>query len=265
MKKYCFIMFYVLTCISTTAQDYAELDTIMVNDYMNVTLFFPKPIRQGITGSENFVFTYNREHKQHFGLLQGRTGKASNLLVITDDGQVYSYIIKYADSIFRHNYFLNKLESVGNEIPKVLPDGEIKKETARTMDFTYYDKFSRYFLSQNASGGKSKCQDGIGLKLIEIKYHRDAVYLILEIENRSEIDFEIDYLKVFKVASSKSRKSSFQKLKLNVLYKCNEPNVVLKSRSKRFVYVIPKFTLGNYEKLQLELHEEHGSRQVLLN
>ena len=46
------------------------LDTIFANESKIVALFFPAPIRQGITGAENFVFTYNREQEQHFGLLQ---------------------------------------------------------------------------------------------------------------------------------------------------------------------------------------------------
>ncbi len=48
------------------------LDTIYANDTKNVALFFPEPIRQGITGSDNFVFTYNREKEQYFGLTSGK-------------------------------------------------------------------------------------------------------------------------------------------------------------------------------------------------
>ena len=82
MKKYIviFILFIsVFTPLPCSAQDSIRtsyiLDTIYANDTKNVALFFPEPIRQGITGSENFVFTYNRENEQYFGLLQAKPGK----------------------------------------------------------------------------------------------------------------------------------------------------------------------------------------------
>ncbi len=51
------------------------LDTLYANDKKNVALFFPSAIRQGITGASHFVFTYNREKRQYFGLLQAQPGE----------------------------------------------------------------------------------------------------------------------------------------------------------------------------------------------
>tara|TARA_R110002051_G_scaffold127873_2_gene201498 strand:+ start:4791 stop:4952 length:162 start_codon:yes stop_codon:yes gene_type:complete len=51
--------------LSLWANAQASLDTIYANDKVTVALFFPHTICQGITGSENFVFTYNNEKQQH--------------------------------------------------------------------------------------------------------------------------------------------------------------------------------------------------------
>ena len=69
MKKILLILSLALS-ISIYAQ--RPLDTIYANDRKNVALFFPSPIRQGITGASHFVFTYNREKEQYFGLLQAK-------------------------------------------------------------------------------------------------------------------------------------------------------------------------------------------------
>lgn len=86
--KTTFSLIFLLGAQFIFAQDLKSdpqaLDTIYANDQKNVALFFPDPIRQGITGSENFVFTYNREHQQHLGLLQATPGNESNLLVISN-------------------------------------------------------------------------------------------------------------------------------------------------------------------------------------
>ncbi|SHI73355.1 protein of unknown function [Mesonia phycicola] len=40
---------------------------------------------------------------------------------------------------------------------------------------------------------------------------------------------------------------------------------VYHNQSFRFVYVFPKFVLGEDEKLQLELQEKKGRRKLILN
>lgn len=77
MKPILFILTALISAF-VESQTSKALDTIYANDTKNVALFFPEPIRQGITGSENFVFTYNREKEQYFGLLQAKPGKESN-------------------------------------------------------------------------------------------------------------------------------------------------------------------------------------------
>ena len=42
----------------TKAQTYKALDTIYANDTKNVALFFPEPIRQGITGLLKRIFIF---------------------------------------------------------------------------------------------------------------------------------------------------------------------------------------------------------------
>ena len=116
MKKYIIILalvnsaFTPLLCSAqTNSQTNVVLDTIYANDTKNVALFFPEPIRQGITGSDNFVFTYNREKEQYFGLLQAKPGKDSNLLVINRNGSIFSYIVSYKKQLSKLNLLLSKI------------------------------------------------------------------------------------------------------------------------------------------------------------
>ena len=105
MKNYLFISAFILVSAFTKAQDTIVLDTIYANDQKNVALFFPKTIRQGITGLDNFVFTYNRDNEQYLGLLQAKPEKESNLLVVNRDGSVFAYIIKYKERLSKLNFF----------------------------------------------------------------------------------------------------------------------------------------------------------------
>ena len=113
MKKILIVLSLGLM-FSAHAKNIKQLDTIYANSTMTMALFFPSDIKQGITGSDNFVFTYNREKEQNLGLLKAVEGINSNLLVITTDGKVYSYILKYSEHIDNPNRFINSNESIGD-------------------------------------------------------------------------------------------------------------------------------------------------------
>lgn len=241
------------------------IDTLYANEKKNVALFFPNPIRQGITGAPHFVFTYNREKEQYFGLLQAQPGEESNLLVVLGDGQVYSYILKYAQVLPKLNYFVPETESIGNEMPVTVEPAPSKKMLDSIARRTaYFKHLSEHLLGFRGTKLATKRKKGIKLQLHKMAYNGSETYLVMEITNQSGITFEIDFLDVYRVNGNKKRKASYQKLLIEPLYKHKMPTKVWNSQSYRFVYVLPKFVLGDKEKLQLELSELNGSRKLLL-
>lgn len=259
-----FIIITIVICSKyITAQN--ALDTIYSNDKKNVAVFFPKPIRQSVTGKDNFVFTYNREKAQYFGLLQATPGVESNLLVITNDGQIYSYILKYKAQLTKLNYFVPEEKSIGNEKPKIItvPQNEKPKDSTENRTI-YFEKFSEYLLKRTYTPIATKRKKGIKLQLEKHFYNASEVYLVIEVKNNSGIDFEIDYLNIYRVNGNNRRKASYQRLVHDVIYKYQMPYVIKDKHSKRFVYVLPKFVLGDSEELVLELKELKGSRKLVL-
>ncbi len=262
MKTYIILVITICSNYLTAQQ---SLDTIYANDKKNVALFFPDPIRQGITGASNFVFTYNREKEQYFGLLQATPGTESNLLTVTKNGQVYSYILKYKERLSQLNYFINPKESIGKEQPERTKEKPISKsQDTYSNRITYFQKFCSYLLKSKYETIVTKRKKGIKLQLQKMVYNASEVYLVLEIKNSSEIDFEIDYLKVYRVNGNKKRKASFQRLEQKVLHRHKLPNQVWRGKKNRFVYVLPKFVLGDNERLRIELKELNGSRKIVL-
>ncbi|MEI6866385.1 DUF4138 domain-containing protein [Flavicella sp.] len=255
----------LLSCFLVSGQQPKTLDTIYANDKKNVALFFPNSIRQGITGADHFVFTYNREKEQYFGLLQAKPGAESNLLTITKAGQVYSYILKYADKLPKLNYFIPENESIGNEKPKKIklkPIIEPINEYATRV--TYFQKFSEYLLKSKQERIATKRKKGTRLRLQKMVYNTSEVYLVIEIQNSSGINFEVDYLNIYRTNGNKKRKASFQRLEQVVIYKHKMPSIIKDKRIQRFIYVLPKFVLGDNEKLQIELQELKGNRNIIL-
>ncbi|KAB7530325.1 DUF4138 domain-containing protein [Flagellimonas olearia] len=237
------------------------LDTLYTNESMNVSLFFPNPIKQAVTGHKNFVFSYDREEAGHLGLLQGVEGVESNLLVITSDDRVYAYVLKYAKVLSQLNRFICSEEGIGN----VWPQKELQvQHNTMVPSVSHYDTVCMSLLDRKPKTMVSKRKNGIRFRLEDMVHYGREVYLVLEIKNRSTIDFEMGHLEVLRVSGNKKRRSAYQEISMVPSYEYDRPVKIKQGETKRFVHVLPKFVLGDTEHLKIILGELHGNRRVEL-
>lgn len=274
MNKYIIISILLVTCClesqlcsaQTIAQKTFVIDTIYANDTKNVALFFPQPIRQGITGADNFIFTYNREKENYLGLLQAKPGKESNLLVINRDGSIFSYIVVYKKNLSKFNYFIPKSGSIGNEKP-VIKDSISVAPAESGIDNTdyYYQKLSSYLLEREQRVGRiGKRTEGIVLRVENIVFDTEELYFVIEIKNNSTLDYDLNFLKLSIETRQKGKRKSLQRLYQEPLFKYNLPSKIKENETARLVYVLPKFSLSNDRRVILELNEKDGERNIEL-
>ena len=264
MKKYISILTLIILSASMNAQTTNILDTIYANDTKNVALFFPEPIRQGITGSENFVFTYNREKEQYFGLLQAKQGKESNLLVINRSGSIFSYIVRYKAQLLKLNYFIPMTSSIGNEKP-IVTDSILAETSEESIDNNtyYYQKFCSYILDKRQYLGRyTRRNDGVILRVENIVFDKDELYFVIQIRNNSTLDYDLNFLNLSIETRQKGKKKSLQRLYKEPIFKYHLPSKIVVNETIRFIYVMPKFSLSNDRMVILELNEKDGERNI---
>jgi hypothetical protein len=266
MKNSVLLGSLILASFFLEAQNATSLDTIFANDQKNVALFFPNPIRQGITGADNFVFTYNREKEQYFGLLQAKPGKPSNLLVINTNGAIYSYILSYKEQLEKLNYFVPQTESIGFEQPKFTERSDSTKVANLFTDKTfYYERFCSYLLTRKQRiGSIQKRKNGIVLSLENIVFDKEELYFVIKIENKSSLDYDLNFLDISTQTRKQGRKKSLQRISQLPNFKYDVPTKVAEKEIKRMVYVLPKFSLSNDKMVVLELNEKSGERNLKL-
>ena len=262
-----FLILISFISVFAKAQTDIVLDTIYANDTKNVALFFPEPIRQGITGSDNFVFTYNREKEQYFGLLQAKPGKESNLLVINRNGTIFSYIVRYKKQLSKLNYFIPLSNSIGNEKPIVTDSIQVVTSEKNIDNRTYYyQKFCSYLLNRNQRIGRIKKRtQGIVLNVENVVFDKEELYFVVQIENNSTLDYDLNFLNLSIETRQKGKKKSLQSLYQEPIYKHHLPSKIAEGKTVRFVYVMPKFSLSNDRRAILELNENDGERNIKLN
>jgi len=181
------------------------------------------------------------------------------------------YIIKYKEHLENPNHFVLLHERIGNEnralsVPiksndtvTVASGSIIRKEAKETLPLKIN---SEKLLKLPERKSITKAKNGIKIGIKNVVYKDDKVYMQLEIKNRSGINFDVDFLNVYRVSGNKKRKASYQKLSLNPIYKHELPETVRHGETTRFIYVFDKFTLGDNEKVLIKLQEENGSRLI---
>lgn len=235
------------------------VDTLHVNEFKNVALFFPSPIDRAVTGHEGFVVSYDRERAGYLGLLQGVEGPDSNLLVITNDGLVYAYILTYTKEIPQLNHFVQVGDHIGSERPIPAIDPLTKASKKDSVFTTGMAQMLKVTASKTLARKRKR---GLVFRLEDIRYRGNMVYLVCGLKNRSGIDFEIDYLNVLLVNGSKKRRASYQEIPLEVKQTMGLPETLSHGADIRFVMVLPKFVLGDSERLKLSLREKRGNRMI---
>lgn len=251
-------------------QEQENLDTIYANEFINTALFFPEQVRQGTVGSPNFLFSFNQEEAQYFGLVKATPGRDSNLLVLTRDGSIYSYILRYRKELPRMNYFIREEERIGKEVPEKdslqdpkpagSPDQkDMERLTGNDPDL---EKRSGHYLGTSSGNIKTRRNKGLRLRIEDMIYHGDNLFLVMQIRNRSGIRFELDHLQVSLARGNNKKNASFQKLVKEPVYRHRFPETVPDRQTKRFVLVLPKFTLGNNERIEVEVREKKGNRAL---
>lgn len=264
MKNYLTFICLLLCANLMVAQ--SALDTIYANNQKNVALFFPEPIRQGITGSDNFVFTFNREKEQYFGLLQATPGNESNLLVINRNGSIFSYIVRYREDLSKLNYFIPQSQSIGNEKPttKKLFYSEQLDSKTNNRDF-YYERACLYLLKQKQKiRALSESKYGVILSIENIVFDKEELYLVIRIENASSLDYDLNFLNLSIETRKKGKKKSLQNIGYEPIFKHGLPEKVREKEIHKLVFVVPKFSISKERQLILELNEKNGERDVKL-
>lgn len=263
----------------------------------NTNLFFSSAIKSGIVGNANFTFGYSPNGDSKIGILKATPGAESNLLVITSNGNIYSFIVRYKAEISMLNYFVKDDMAIGNESGsvvyengsdqqltkgeesiKIVPEQKVKNVEAITVNnyesstvassagdinklqSTANKEVEKPVFYNRIYGSKNK----ITIKLKNISYIDNELYFTLVLSNDSTLDYDINYLNFYVISRNKNRNTVAQTIPYEALYIHNNPTKVLAKEETEVVFVYKKFTINENKILLVELTEDNGERTVKL-
>lgn len=194
----------------------------------------------------------------------------TNMLVVTEDENVYSFNVAYSDSLNQYVHIIKKENAVNavkqdkNETQTDVPaNQEVRKDSLTTSEVLNKILQHPNGLLRTEIAKKGK----MTLSMKNLFVHNDDLYLQLEITNRSNIKYTIDFYNFFMKSKMKKalKGTTSQDIQINYDFLHKEVKEVLAGQIETVIIHVKKFTLEDDKIACLEVYEEGGGRHLKIN
>ena len=229
-----------------------------------VHVIFPAPVKYVDLGSTDLLAgkADGAENVIRVKAVTKHFRQETNMSVITEDGNFYSFNVKYADEPLLLNV----------EMCDFIHDGETVNRPNNAMEIylTELDNESprlvRLIMKSVHQRDKRRIRH-VGCKRFGVQFllkglytHSDLLYFHTEVRNSSNVPFDVDFV-TFKIADKKVVKRTA--MQEQVVYPLRSFNYVTRvdgRKSACTVFALPKFTIPDDKKLVVEMFEKQGGR-----
>lgn len=229
-----------------------------------VHVIFPAPVRYVDLGSPNLIAgkADGAENVIRVKATIRHFRQETNMSVITEDGNFYTFNVKYADEPLLLNV----------EMCDFIHDGESVNRPNNAMEIylTELDNESprlvRLIMKSVHENDKRRIRH-IGSKRFGVQFllkgmytHNDLLYFHTQVKNTSHVPFDVDFI-TFKIVDKKVVKRTA--MQEQVIYPLRAYNYVTRVNgrdSECTVFALPKFTIPDDKKLLVEMFEKQGGR-----
>lgn len=229
-----------------------------------VHVIFPAPVRYVDLGSPNLIAgkADGAENVIRVKATTRHFRQETNMSVITEDGNFYTFNVKYADEPLLLNV----------EMCDFIHDGESVNRPNNAMEIylTELDNESprlvRLIMKSVHENDKRRIRH-IGSKRFGVQFllkgmytHSDLLYFHTQVKNTSHVPFDVDFI-TFKIVDKKVVKRTA--MQEQVIYPLRAYNYVTRVNgrySECTVFALPKFTIPDDKKLVVEMFEKQGGR-----
>lgn len=229
-----------------------------------VHVIFPAPIRYVDLGSADLLAAKadGTENVLRVKAALRDFSRESNLSVITEDGNYYTFNVKYADEPVKLSVemtdFLHDGEAVNrpNNALAVYMQ-ELGQESPLLVKLIMQSIYKNNDREIKHIGSK---HFGIQHTLKGVYTHNGLLYFHLQLKNSSNVPFNIDYI-TFKIVDKKvAKRTAIQEQVVWPLRAFNNLMEIGGKRTERMVFTLPKFTIPDDKMLVIELNEQSGGR-----
>ena len=232
-----------------------------------VHVIFPSPIKYVDLGSTNLIAgkADGAENVIRVKAARKHFRNETNMSVITEDGNFYTFNVKYADEPLLLNV----------EMCDFIHDGETVNRPNNAMEVYLQElgsespRLVRLIMKSVHKQDKRRIKH-IGCKRFGVRFllkglyaHGDLLYFHTEVRNATHVPFDVDFV-TFKIVDKKIvRRTAMQEQVIYPLRAFNYVTRVEGKKDERTVFALPKFTIPDDKKLVVEMYEKQGGRHQI--
>jgi conjugative transposon TraN protein len=229
-----------------------------------VHIIFPSAIRYVDLGSANIIAGKAGSSENILRVKASVRGfeTETNLAVITDEGSYYTYNIRYADEPEKLNIEMRDFmhDGIATNRPNNSLDIYLKELGSESPRIVYL--INRAIYTDNKRhirhiGGK---RFGIQYTLKGIYSHNNLLYLHTQIQNSTNVPFDVDFVRMKIVDKKVSKRTAIQETVIYPLRACNFITTVGANQTERTVFALDKITIPADKQLVIEVFEKNGGR-----
>jgi len=229
-----------------------------------VHIIFPSAVRYVDLGSPNLIAgkADGAENVIRVKATVKDFKSETNMSVITEDGNFYTFNVKYADEPLLLNV----------EMYDFIHDGEAVNRPNNAMEIYLTELGSESpllvrLIMEAIHKQDKRAVKHIGCKRFGIQYllkgiytHNGLLYFHTQIKNSSNVPFDVDFV-TFKIVDKKvAKRTAIQEQVIFPLRAYNYATRVAGKKDERTVFTMEKFTIPNDKCLIVELNEKNGGR-----
>ncbi|TWI77997.1 conjugative transposon TraN protein [Lacibacter cauensis] len=237
MKQLIFFLLLCVTLFRVQAQT-----TISITTDKTSSLVFSNPILHVDRGAKA-ILVQGIKDAPHILLVKAATKNFSetNLSVVTVDGSLYSFAVRYHSQPEEQVYHVaaKKSSPLQNYATGIL-------DNPRTINGI---RDSKWDMAAEITG---------------IYVQSDILYFQLHLTNNSPIDFEPELMRLFIRDRKKAKRTALQEQELPPLLVTANPGVIKAMTSYTMVIAVQKVTIPDAKQMLFQLMEKNGGRHLQL-
>ena len=252
-----------LTTLATlvNAQQIAEVKSVEITFNKTSSIIFPASIVSVDRGSRDVMA---QKAQGVHNVLQIKAARENfpetNLTVITADGRLHLFTIHYSrqPSVLA----MNAMETGGSQ------DGS--NQALPAIFITEITESQLLAYSQNVSALSpmirliNERSHKMSISLRGIYSQGNVMFFKVQIRNKSNIHYDVDYLRLFIRDTRKAKRTASQELLIKPLLTHGNDKTIRGKSRETVVYVTDKFTIPDSKKLYIEVMEKSGGRHLRL-
>lgn len=243
--------------LETVRSTIIEPYPLWVTFHKTTNLIFPYAIKSVDRGSRDVLAQKAKGVENILLVKAGRENfPETNLSIITADGKLYSFLLRYTGN----PSLLNIAFAKDTVIAKTIGFSETEDNDAQIEHVAEAVAKEKRVLH----GLKDKAYD-IRIRLNGLYIENNVFYFQVELRNRSNIPYDIDMLRFFIKDEKKAKRTASQDIELLPLYSYGDTSAVKEHATNILAFAVPKFTIPNKKYLLIQLMEKNGGRHLHLD